>query len=99
MRALEKMMKKVEQKKHAADITGVMEKAQIRMNQTRVDYNDTNDSIEHIDFDLRPNHLIASRQNHFERVAISNERVLTVPYGLKVKESKQDRSLEMYSKY
>lgn len=56
-------------------------------------YKDTNDSIEHIDFDLRPNHLIASRQDHFERVAISNERTLTVPFGLKVKESRQDRSL------
>lgn len=49
--------------------------------------------VDEIDFDCKPNFLIDSRKSHFESTGMFSEIGLPVPFGLKVKETREERCL------
>jgi hypothetical protein len=55
--------------------------------------------VNDIDFDCKPNFLIDSRKSHFESMGMFSEVSLPVPFGLKVKETREERSLQKYQEY
>ena len=59
----------------------------------------SNTRVNDIDFDHKPNFLISSRRNHFESTGMFSEVSLPVPFGLKVKETREERSLQKYHDY
>lgn len=99
MIALQKMIAKNAAKKNNSNIDAVIQKTQERLNDTSRVMETRKEDVSQIDFGTRPNFLIHHRQSFFRTRGISYEPEVTVPYGLKVKETKEERSLNSYDRY